>query len=388
MTVMDDDTVLKLERHGFDVAIVDSTFFAKCGYLIPHRLQIPWITHSFAVDPFAVRVPWLPSFVPNTMATSLSLSDDMTFTERLKNTVFSLFVSFKTTTCYMENIEHCVLHEMMSRTVLWLVGVGDILDFPRPMMPNMVSIAGHMAKSSSGKLPPDIQHFIDGAAKGVILMTFGSLASSMPTHTTEKFFSAFRQLDGYRVIWRLNKKDNVQLPDNVMTGHWLPQNDILAHSSVKLFITHAGVNGHFEAIYHGVPMIAFPIFSNHHYYARRVDLKGYGMSMNLHEFTVNELLENIYKILGDTSFKKRVTKASEIFRSQAQSPLEKATFWIEHVCQFGGDHLRSAGDDLPLYSYLMLDVLAFVLLLLLILVYFLYVIVKFMVNKCRRHKTS
>ena len=55
-----------------------------------------------------------------------------------------------------------------------------------------------------------------------------------------------------------------------------------------------------------------------------------------------------------------VLSASEIFRSQAPIPVKRAAFWIKHVCLFGGNHLHSADDEPPLYSYIMLDVLAFI----------------------------
>ena len=280
------------------------------------------------------------------------------------------------------------LDELMSKSVLWLVARDAVVDYPNPMMPNMISVGGLTVKRSSGKLSSDISQFVDVAQKGIILMTFGSMASSFPVHMVEKFSSAFRRLDGYGVIWRLNNKDDVELPDNVMISQWLPQNDILAHPSVKLFITHCGNSGQYEAIHHAVPMIGFPIMGDQVYNAKRLVRKGYGLSMDLHDFTADQLLANIHNILGDRLYKERVAKASEIFWSQAQSPVERATFWIEHICRFGGDHLRSTGTDLPLYSYLMLDILAFVLIILHLLVYLLYMLLKLIVNKCSEHSRS
>ena len=52
-----------------------------------------------------------------------------------------------------------------------------------------------------------------------------------------------------------------------------------------------------------------------------------------------------------------MSKASEIFKSARDTPAERAAYWIEHVTKFGGAHLRSAGNDLALYQYLMLDIL-------------------------------
>ena len=392
MTVHNDDALDKLEREKFDVAVVDGSDIPNVMYLVPHRLQIPYITMPVAaVDPFAIKFPWLPSFVPNV---ALPLSEQMTFIERLKNTAAVFFLPFIKSLYLPDDPEQEVLDkfrrygyfnsldELRSKSAMWFLLRDNVLDYPRPMMPNMVDVGGLTIKRSTGKLPPDIINFIDGAKKGVILMTFGSMSSVMPVHILEKFSSVFRRLDSYRVIWRLENKDDVELPVNVMISQWLPQNDILAHQSVKLFIAHGGANGQLEAVYHGVPMIGFPLMYEQYHNAKRIEYKGYGLSMDLHDFTADQLLENIRKILGDKSYKERVMKASEIFRSQAQSPVERAIFWIEHVCQFGGDHLRSAGNDLPLYSYLMLDVLAFVLILLHIFIFLFFRLAIFILRKC------
>jgi len=132
-------------------------------------------------------------------------------------------------------------------------------------------------------------------------------------------------------------------------------------------------------------MIGFPVMGDQYYNAKRLAYKGYGLSMDLQDFTADELLDNINTVLGDKSYKERIMKASEIFRSQAQSPVKRTTFWIEHVCQFGGDHLRSAGNDLPLYTYLMLDVLAFILVVLHIFVYLLCRLCNLVISESYRH---
>jgi len=378
-----------MKKEQFDLAIVDGLVFYRCVYLIPHRLQVPWITYSGSVDPLVVRIPWLPSFVPHPL---LPYTESMTFFQRLANFIATLVLPLAMPSLPQELIDKYQQYgsfssaeDLMSRSLLWLYNRESVLDYPRPMMPNIIEVGGLTVKRTTGKLPPDIKQFIDGAQKGVVLMTFGSIASSYPVTIAENFLSAFRRLDGYRVMWRMSNTDELDIPDNVMISQWLPQNDILAHPSVKLFVTHSGNKGQYEAIYHGVPMIGFYLLGDQLYNAKRLDHKGYGLSMNLYDFTADQLLDNIHKILGDKSYKERVMKASEIFRSQVQSPVERATFWIEHVCRFGGDHLRSAGNDLPLYSYLMLDILAFILITLHVLVYLLYKLLKLIVNKCCRH---
>jgi len=57
--------------------------------------------------------------------------------------------------------------------------------------------------------------------------------------------------------------------------------------------------------------------------------------------------------------------------------------------------LRSAGDDLPLYSYLMLDVLAFYFIVVCVLIYLLYSLIRFFAYKlfcgsstCKHNKNN
>jgi len=107
-----------------------------------------------------------------------------------------------------------------------------------------------------------------------------------------------------------------------------------------------------------VPMIGFPFVTDQHYNSIRIENKGFGIAMNVHKFTSDELYTNIMKILGDPSYKRRISLASEIFRSAPQRPAEKAAYWIEHIIKFGSDHLQSVGKDLNFFQYFMFDALA------------------------------
>lgn len=56
---------------------------------------------------------------------------------------------------------------------------------------------------------------------------------------------------------------------------------------------------------------------------------------------------------------------------QPMSGLEKAIFWSEYVIRHkGATHLRSPLLDLPLYEFLMLDVLLYIIISITILIYF------------------
>ncbi|PSN46984.1 UDP-glucuronosyltransferase 2B33 [Blattella germanica] len=72
---------------------------------------------------------------------------------------------------------------------------------------------------------------------------------------------------------------------------------------------------------------------------------------------------------------------SEIFRDRPQTALESAIFWTEYVIRHGGaEHLRPAAVDMPLYQYLLLDVIAFITSILLCFIYIIYLFIKKCLN--------
>ena len=104
-------------------------------------------------------------------------------------------------------------------------------------------------------------------------MTFGSSINRMPETLVKKFLEAFGQLN-QTVIAKLRVPEGWTVPKNVHIRSWLPQNDVLGHPNTRLFITHCGNGGQYEAVYHGVPMLGFPLFAEQHVNAQRSFRKG------------------------------------------------------------------------------------------------------------------
>lgn len=98
----------------------------------------------------------------------------------------------------------------------------------------------------------------------MILFTMGFIfqPKAVPDSRIEAIFQAFAQLP-QKVIMKLDAippESNLKVPENVLLKSFLPQQDILAHKNLKLFITHCGMHGVMEAIYHAVPMVGMPVF--------------------------------------------------------------------------------------------------------------------------------
>lgn len=83
----------------------------------------------------------------------------------------------------------------------------------------------------------------------------------MPRDKLNAFIKSFGMLK-QKVLWKYEDESITDLPPNVKISKWLPQSDILAHKNIVLFITHGGVFGKQEGLYHGVPMLMIPFYGD------------------------------------------------------------------------------------------------------------------------------
>lgn len=91
----------------------------------------------------------------------------------------------------------------------------------------------------------------------------------------------------------------VPVPENVVLRKWLPQQDILGHPNIRLFISHAGLLSTQQSIYHGVPTIYFPFYFDQMTNAKGVHEKNAGIKMDIWTFTEEELESAINAILTE-----------------------------------------------------------------------------------------
>src|SRR6218665_1130723 len=360
--MMDDDVFLDTARKlSFDLAIVEPFVATSCTLILPKYLAIPYVSLTPLYSPWRIRIPALPSFYP--LTTVWTDSSEITLLSRLRNVVAYPTTMYHFQTIFPEN--RTLLDrfapgvqswdDLVRNSELFLAEIDHHLGNPVPEMPNYVSVAG-LTTSRAKKLPQNIESIIENSPEGgVILLSFGSIAYYFPTEVITRFLEAFSKLNR-TVLLKLFIPDGVKVPENVKVLSWLPQNDILGHPQTKLFITHCGNNGQHEALYHGVPMIGFPLFTDQHVNCNRAYKKGFGLVMDIIRFTPDELLANIQEVLNNPKYRSTIVKASEVFRDQPMHPRERGAFWVEHVIKHGGKHLRMLSMDLPLYQFLMLDV--------------------------------
>lgn len=95
----------------------------------------------------------------------------------------------------------------------------------------------------------------------------------MPDNIRRVFLNTFGRFGDLNFIWKWEGAmgdDKESIPANVHLFPWLPQQDLLADPNIRLFINHGGYMSHQEAIYHGVPFVALPVFGDQPISAQKV----------------------------------------------------------------------------------------------------------------------
>ncbi|XP_044750029.1 UDP-glycosyltransferase UGT5-like isoform X1 [Coccinella septempunctata] len=306
-----------------------------------------------------------PSYIPNN---HIWFSDRMSFSERMVNFLATTYAKVVYGAFFDSNRRLLEEHLQMQipdldaltrNTSLLLVNSHWSLTFTRPLVPSVVEIGGvHIQKNKP--LPKNIEKFINESTHGVIYFSLGSMIKghTFPQEKREAFLKAFARLP-QRVLWKWENETMPGKPDNVMIQKWMPQFDILSHPNVKAFISHGGLLGTTEAVHCGVPMVVMPQYGDQHTNAKAVEANGGGVVLYLKEATEETVYQSLKTIL-EPEFRAKAKALSERFRDRPMSPMDTAIYWVEYVARHkGAPHMKTAAVDMPLYQYLLLDVLAF-----------------------------
>nr|XP_055070842.1 UDP-glucuronosyltransferase-like isoform X1 [Misgurnus anguillicaudatus] len=390
------ETLMKsLREIGFDALLTDP--FLPCGSIISQNFSIPAVYFLRGIpcrlDEAASKCPTPPSFVPRFFT---GYSDKMTFHQRIHNMIMTMVESFLCTKLFASSDElarrylqkDTTYKELLSHGAVWLLRYDFTFEYPRPLMPNMVQIGG-LNCAKRGPLSKELEEFVNGSGEhGFVVFTLGSMVSQLPEAKARVFFEAFGQIP-QRVLWRYTGPVPENAPKNVKLMKWLPQNDLLGHPKVKAFITHGGSHGIYEGICNGVPMVMLPLFGDQGDNVQRLVSRGVAEGLSIFDLTSEKLLVALRKVINDKSYKEKMTKLSAVHRDRPIEPLDLAVFWTEFVMRHkGADHLRPAAHDLNWIQYHSLDVIGFLVLIVVTVIFVTVKSCKFCCRKCfgKTHK--
>lgn len=367
ISILENKTLVKeLNDTGYNFCLTDPAFPA--GVLLAHHLQLPlvlnvrWIITGeahFAIAPSPL------SYIPELFS---DYSDKMDIFQRFNNIIYHSILIYMyhsvsnppyQAVCDKYFGDNVNVMSLIQGADLWLMRVDFTFEFPRPTMPNVVYIGGFQGKPSR-PLPSDLEEFVQSSGEhGVVVMTLGTLLSDLGPEISEVIASAFASLP-QKVIWRHIGERPTTLGNNTMLVEWLPQNDILGHPKTRVFVTHGGTNGIYEAIYHGVPVLGIPLIFDQFDNMVRLKARGVAEIVEVTRLDVESLTNALKNILSpEKPYKENMFKLSQLHLDKPIKPLDSAIFWMEYVMRHkGAAHLRTESYRLPWYAYHCLDVMA------------------------------
>ncbi|NXR51281.1 UD11 glucuronosyltransferase, partial [Hippolais icterina] len=138
-----------LEESKFDAVLTDP--FVPCGAILAEHLSLPAVYFLRGVpcglDFEATQCPKPPSYVPRVFT---DLTDRMSFLQRVKNLLFDIpnvficnfaFQPYSKLASEFLQREVTVL-DLLRKGSVWLLRLDFVLDYPRPLMPNIIPIGG------------------------------------------------------------------------------------------------------------------------------------------------------------------------------------------------------------------------------------------------------
>lgn len=165
----------------------------------------------------------------------------------------------------------------------------------------------------------------------------------------------------YKILWKFEDEEFPDKPSNVKISKWLPQQDILAHPNVKLFITQGGLQSLEEAITNEIPLLAIPFMTDQFANAKRITKLGIGLNLNFETLTKKDLKRSVLEVIRNTVYKQKIREIKDLLVDQPMTGLDKAIWWTEYVLRHrGAPYFRNRVVDMPWYEYFLLDVIGFV----------------------------
>ncbi|XP_049818507.1 uncharacterized protein LOC109607683 [Aethina tumida] len=352
--------LLKNETEHFDLVIIEQ----HCNHFaaLARRFNCPLIGVSSGgvinTNHEMLGNPAHPSQYPDVF---LTFYGQLSYIERIISSINWLvmkFLALNDDGVYRKHFGSDMPHfrDLIQDMDLLLINTHPVLD-SRPLVPWTIRIGGLTHIGSPKPLPTDIESFLDSGTKGVVYISFGTnvKVSHIEPSFLDVLLDTFKSLP-YKVLWKLDSVPK-NVSNNVMVVKWLPQQDVLRHKNIKLFITQGGLQSFDESVYNHVPMIVIPFVSDQKMNAKMINSLELGIHVDKKTATARILREAIERVITDQKYKKNVEQLAIYLQDQPMSGLDTAIWWIEYVIRHkGAKHLRLTQTSLPLYQYLCLDI--------------------------------
>ncbi|KAL1516686.1 hypothetical protein ABEB36_000566 [Hypothenemus hampei] len=235
--------------------------------------------------------------------------------------------------------------QKLEKTVsLVMTNSNPIFHKARPLGPKTINIGGGLQIAQSNTLPEEISRFLDKSVEGIIYFSLGSniQSSKLSKQTICVLLETFAQLP-YKILWKFDLEENImKMPSNVFTRKWFPQQYIIGHPHVILFITQGGLQSLEEAVFNSVPVLVLPFFGDQFLNAQKVLEHGLGLVLDHKKLGIAEFKTAIEEIIENSRYKEAITNVSRWWLDRPLSALQEAAWWTEFVLRH---HLEMGSND-------------------------------------------
>lgn len=335
----------------FDVILIEH-FFNEAQFALGHHFKAPVVLLS-PMPSSILNNHLFANPAPSTYVHSLfaPFTQNMDLWERFKNFYYDMWMTYYQ---YFDELPAQKLimekyfpdappfYEVLYNSSIMLVNSHPSFSDPVPHMANVIEIGGYHVPPPK-PVTGELKQYLDDAPNGVVLFSMGSILKShiFPKEKRDFLIRAFSKIK-QKVLWKFDV-DIPDLPSNIKIVHWLPQNDILAHPNIRLFVTHGGLLSTIETIYHGVPTIGIPVFSDQKMNIANAVNYGFAINVPFDSITEEKMSIALDEALNNPKYAENAKMRSKIMHDQQVKPIDKAIYWLEYVVRHkGATHLRSA----------------------------------------------
>ncbi|XP_059058835.1 UDP-glycosyltransferase UGT5-like [Achroia grisella] len=375
----------------FDLLIIEAWLRPVLAFT--HRFKVPVIrfgsTGSVLSEYEVMGSVKHPLYYPSNLCSRCANIENLTFLEKLYEIYNDIYISnvFNGAVKHENEVMRSFfgadmpsLDDLSDNVDLLISNVHRNWEFNRPMPISVVQVGGIHLKSEC-TLPEDLQKYLDSSINGVVYISFGTnvVISALSNDKLEAMISVLSQLP-YDVLWKWDKDEMPGRPKNIKISKWLPQECLLRHPKIKLFLTQGGLQSTEEAIAAGVPLVGMPImadqFGNTQNYVRHK----IGVKLLFDDLTEENFRNALYTVLNDESYRQNVERLRTLIELDGGRTAARAARWVEHVVRHGGSHLRAPAARLHAAVYHQLHLLAELAAAVILAAFVLYQATKFLVR--------
>lgn len=272
-------------------------------------------------------------------------TDDMTFFQRLQNSVymigtkimFKIFMGEQASVFKNYGYNYSDTNVFLENAMILLQyppGVG--FSFSKP--PNMIFLNYITPKDAKELEDKSISQFLDKYTRN-IYMSQGTIMKNLNFDNIMKIFEHYSDV-GFILSIKKEISDKHNFPANVYLTTWVNQNDLLGDKRIHLFITHSGINSVLEAIYHEKPVIALGVSLDQVNTAGMVKTRETGVVFtSVNQLTPENLIPAIYETLSpNNKYLNNTKKCNKLIRMN-EPATQTYLYWLEYGFDLGYDHL-------------------------------------------------